>query len=209
MACCLFSLLPMTEALRHPGTLVLLIGPSGVGKSSIINRLVKLHPEWHRARSVTTRAKRPGEAPDAFQFVTDAGFDQLIAAGKLLEWQVVHGGARYGTVVEEILPKLEAGKVVIREIETKGFDAIRNDPRFLRPSGPYKMQSVFILPEHMSELLARIRKRSAMSDAEMERRMASMTHEMTYAPLCDVQVLNGDGKMDQAVKQIEAAIIGE
>ncbi len=199
----------MSNEQRYPGLLILLIGPSGAGKSSIITKLMQRHPEWHRAQSATTRPRRQGESPDAFRFVSDAEFDRMAADGKLLEWQTVHGRARYGTLTEEILPKIEQGKVVIREIETNGFDAIRNDPRFKRPDGAYPLLSVFIMPENLTELRQRIKRRTSVSHAELQRRMDSMTQEMTYAPLCDAQVQNADGKLDQAVEAVERAISGD
>ena len=108
------------------GKLVLIIGPSGVGKSVILKALKENHPDLHFPRSATTRERREGEGDELYRFVDEGEFDQLIEDGDILEWAVVHGGARYGTLADEIIPHIENGKVVVREVDVQGFDSITN-----------------------------------------------------------------------------------
>src|SRR3989338_3507170 len=98
------------------GKLDLIIGPSGVGKSVILRTLREAHPELHFPRSATTRPRRDGEGNELYRFVSDEEFDQLIADNQFLEWAIVHGGERYGTLTEEIIPAIEEGKIVVREV---------------------------------------------------------------------------------------------
>lgn len=191
---------------QAPGKLVLLMGPSGVGKSVILKELRKRHPEFVFPKSATTRSKRKGEGDDLYHFVTDAEFDRLVAEGKVLEWAVVHGGARYGTLLEEILPPIQSGKTVIREVDVQGFDSIRTSHNFRIPDAPYRLQSIFIMPENRAQLIARITKRAPISAEELERRIASMDRELTYAKLCDSQVVNHDGKITETIAAVEKEI---
>lgn len=188
------------------GKLVLLMGPSGVGKSVILKELRRRHPEFVFPRSATTRERRKGEGDDLYHFVTDAAFDALVAEGKVLEWAVVHGGARYGTLVEEILPPIQSGKTVVREVDVQGFDSIRTHHHFRNPDAPYRLQSVFIVPENRAQLIARITKRAPISAEELERRIASMDRELTYARLCDSQVVNKDGEIAGTIGEVERVI---
>jgi guanylate kinase len=190
------------------GKLVLIIGPSGVGKSVILKRLKARHPDLHFPRSATTRERRPGEGADLYHFVTDGEFDRLIEQGRVLEWAVVHGGARYGTLADEIIPAIERGQVVVREVDVQGFDSIRNHRSFRGPGAPYRLESVFILPESKEQLLAQIQKRAPMSPEELERRIASTEREFTYAKLCDTQVVNRSGKLEETIAAVERAISG-
>jgi guanylate kinase len=190
------------------GKLVLLMGPSGVGKSVILKELKARHPEFVFPRSATTRAKRIGEGADLYHFVSDAEFDGLITEGKLLEWAVVHGGARYGTLVQEILPHIEEGKTVVREVDVQGFDSIRTSKHFRGPEAEYRLQSIFILPENRSQLIARITHRAPITSEELERRIASMDRELSYAQVCDVQI-NHDGKIKDTIAEVEKVIAGD
>ncbi|MDD5026070.1 MAG: hypothetical protein PHH13_01705 [Candidatus Peribacteraceae bacterium] len=185
------------------GKLLLLIGPSGVGKSVILNALRERHPELHFPRSATTRSRRSGEGDMLYRFVTDEEFDRLIAENKVLEWAVVHGGARYGTLEEEIVPFIESGKTVVREVDVQGFDSIRNHHFFRGPDAPYCLESLFILPERREQLVDRIRKRAPIAEDELQRRIASMERELTYARLCDHQVVNREGALDATIESVE------
>ena len=189
------------------GKLVLLMGPSGVGKSVILKTLRKRHPEWRFPRSATTRPRRPGEGGDLYHFVTDAECDCLIAEGKMLEWARVHEGARYGTLLEEIIPAIETGKIVVREVDVQGFESIRKHPLFSGPQAPYRLQSIFILPEKKEQLVARIRQRSPIGDEELKRRIASMEKELSYAVLCDARVTNREGELPETVAEVERRIL--
>lgn len=188
------------------GKLVLIIGPSGVGKSVVLKRLRESHPELHFPRSATTRERRAGEGSDLYRFVTDQEFDQLVENGKVLEWAVVHGGARYGTLVEEIIPIIQKGTIVVREVDVQGFDSIRAHKLFRPGEGSYPLQTIFILPESKEQLIAHITKRAPMSEEELKRRIASMEKEFTYADICDVQIVNKEGKLSSTIAEIEAAI---
>ena len=188
------------------GKLVLIIGPSGVGKSVILKTLRAQHPNMHFPRSATTRARRPGEGDELYRFLTDGEFDALLAAEGVLEWAVVHGGGRYGTLAGEIIPAIEQGKTVVREVDIQGFDSIRRHPLFSGPGASYRLQSIFILPENKEQLLAHITKRSPMADDELSRRIRSMDRELGYASLCDVSVENREGKLEKTIADIERAI---
>ncbi|TSC57338.1 MAG: guanylate kinase [Candidatus Peregrinibacteria bacterium Greene0416_19] len=191
------------------GKLVLLIGPSGVGKSVILTMLRKNHPELRFPRSATTRARRAGEGDELYHFVTDAEFDRLLANGKFIETAIVHDQARYGTLVDEIIPSIQQGHVVVREVDVQGFDSIRGSPLFSGTGAPYRLQSIFILPENKEQLIGRITRRAPIAEKELERRMASMEKELGYARFCDHTVINPAGKLTQTYRQVEELILRE
>jgi len=196
-------------ALRYAhmaGRFILIIGPSGVGKSVILKALKKRHPEIVFPRSATTRPRRPGENDELYRFVSEEEFDALIERGELLEWAVVHGGARYGTLAEEIMPHVERGKMVVREVDVQGYDSIRNHRNFRGTDAPYHLESLFILPESKEQLALRIRARAPISDEELKRRIASMERELTYAEECDFAVVNVEGKLHETIKNVELAL---
>ena len=190
-----------------PGKLVLLMGPSGVGKSVILKELRKRNPVFHFPRSATTRPRREGEGDDLYHFLSDAEFDVLLKNGKLLEWAVVHQGARYGTLLSEILPAIDTGKTVIREVDVQGFESIRKHPLFAGPKASYALQSIFIAPENKEQLIARIRRRAPIAEEELSRRIASMEKELSYAPLCSATVLNREGKLQEVVAEVERVML--
>ena len=190
-----------------PGKLVLLMGPSGVGKSAILKELRKRNPVFHFPRSATTRPRREGEGDDLYHFLSDAEFDVLLKNGKLLEWAVVHQGARYGTLLSEILPAIDTGKTVIREVDVQGFESIRKHPLFAGPKASYALQSIFIAPENKEQLIARIRRRAPIAEEELSRRIASMEKQLSYAPLCSATVLNREGKLQEVVAEVERVML--
>ena len=188
------------------GKLVLIIGPSGVGKSVILQGLRKRHPELVFPKSATTRPRRKGEGDDLYRFLSEEEFDRALADNAFIEWARVHGGGRYGTLKEEILPAIEAGKTVVREVDVQGFESIRTDPLFAGDRAPYRLVSVFILPEDRERLIQRIKDRAPMAEDELARRIASMDHELGLAPLCDVRVLNREGKLEETLKEVEEVL---
>lgn len=191
------------------GKLVLIIGPSGVGKSVISKLLRQRHPEIHFPRSATTRARRAGEGDDLYHFVNEEEFDALEADGKLLEWARVHGGASYGTMYDEIIPYIEQGKIVLREVDVQGFDSIRKHRLFHGgEEAPYRLQSIFILPESEEQLIKHITNRAPIDEDELRRRIRSMEKELTYAEHCDVSIVNVEGKLEETISMIEKAVFG-
>lgn len=189
------------------GKLVLIIGPSGVGKSAIMRHLRKTHPEFHYPRSATTRPRRPNEGDEAYHFVTNEAFDRLLAEKKILEWAIVHGKDRYATIFEEIIPQIEAGKIVLREVDVQGFLSIENSPIF--KDGKHPLQSIFILPESAAQVVAHIEKRAPMTPDELHRRLQSMEKELVYAEHCSARVLNREGKLKETVKEVEELILNK
>jgi len=188
------------------GKLVLIIGPSGVGKSVILRKLRDSHGEIVFPRSATTRPRRPREGDELYRFVTDDAFNTLIANEAFLEYATVHGGARYGTLLSEIIPHIEKGKIVVREVDVQGFESIREHPIFMKDGGTHALQTIFILPESAEQLLAHIQKRAPMEDEELRRRIASMKKELLVAPETDVQVINREGRIDETISEVERAI---
>ncbi|MBI2636556.1 hypothetical protein HYW84_04530 [Candidatus Peregrinibacteria bacterium] len=190
-----------------PGKLVLIIGPSGVGKSVILNKLRVRHTEFHFPRSATTRPRRDGEGDDLYRFVSDSEFDKLLRENKILEWAMVHAGARYGTLISEIVPQMEEGKIVVREVDVQGFDSIRKHSLFSGDAPRYCLQSIFILPESREQMVTHITKRAPIGGEELKRRLASMENELGYAVLCNRRVKNVEGKLEETLQNVEKCII--
>lgn len=188
------------------GKLVLIIGPSGVGKSAILKRLRLSHSEYHFPRSATTRERRQGEGEELYHFVNEAEFQKLVQENKVLESAVVHGVGKYATIADEIVPYIEQGKTVVREVDVQGFDSISHHPLFAGSNAPFTLQSIFILPENTEQLVRRIQRRAPISDEELQRRIASMEKELAYADGCTNKVYNREGQLESTIKEVEKII---
>jgi guanylate kinase len=191
------------EKATKQGKFVLIIGPSGVGKSVILKRLRISHPELHFPRSATTRQRRENEGNELYHFVNDQEFEDMLKQEKFLESAIVHNVGKYGTMVDEIVPYIEQGKTVVREVDVQGFQSISHNPLFHGPSALYKLQSIFIMPEDRQHLIERIKNRAPISDAELQKRIKSMDNEITFANQCTHTIVNREGKLEDTMKEIE------
>lgn len=187
---------------RRRGLLVVLSGPSGVGKGTIVKRLLAEHPELELALSVsvTTRDPRPGEVEGvSYHFRTADEFRAMVERGELLEYAQFANGCYYGTPRAYVEAMLDAGRDVVLEIDVKG--AIQVKERL--PNGVY----VFVLPPTFEELEARLTKRQTEAAEAMRRRLAVAVDELNYLPLYDYQVVNDD--LEAAVDRLKAIIHAE
>lgn len=173
--------------------LVVLSGPSAVGKGTVMNRLRQVHPEVFISVSATTRPARPGEQAGVhYIFVSEAEFDQLVATDALLEWAVVHGTHRYGTPRQPLLDALAAGRPAILELDLQGARQVRAtwpDVRF-----------VFLAPPSWEELLRRQEVRGTEDTAERDRRMQTAHAEMAAQGEFDKTIVNRD--VEEAVAEL-------
>lgn len=164
------------------GKLVVLTGPSGVGKGTLVRSLLQRYPELYFSISVTTRAPRPGEIHGKhYYFVSRSDFQQMIAQGDLLEW-AEFAGNYYGTPRAAVAEQVAQGKCVILEIELEGARQIReNFPEAWR---------IFILPPSLAELEHRLRSRGQDSEEAIVRRLQRAQAEIDAAREFDVQIVN-------------------
>jgi guanylate kinase len=168
------------------GRLVVLAGPSGVGKSSVVDRLRGRLPELFFSISATTRDPRPGEVEGVhYHFVGPAGFDELIARGELLEWAEIHGGLqRSGTPREPVERALAAGRPVLVEVDLHGARTIKA----VLPEAV----TVFLAPPSLEELERRLRERGTESEAQFRRRLQTAREELAACDEFDVVIVNAD-----------------
>lgn len=173
-------------------------GPSGVGKGTVVARLVERFPDVVVSVSATTRPARPGEVEGkSYYFVTDEQFDHLVASDGLLEWALVHGSARYGTPREPVERAVERGHVVVLEIELQGA-------RQVRASYP-DATHIFLLPPSWDELRRRLASRGTETETQQARRLETAKVELAAADEFDYVVVNHD--VDDTVSEL-AAIMG-
>jgi guanylate kinase len=168
------------------GRLIVLAGPSGVGKSSIVAALRERLPDLFFSVSATTRARRPGEEDGRdYHFVGNDGFDDLIARGELLEWAEIHGGLqRSGTPRAPVEEALSAGRPVLVEVDLNGA-------RALKTAMPESV-SVFVEPPSLDELKRRLRKRGTESPEQFARRLQTAGEELAARAEFDVALVNED-----------------
>ncbi len=166
-------------------TVTVLTGPSGVGKGTVVTRLLQEHPEVWLSVSVTTRPPRPNEQHGVnYWFISDAEFDALIAADALLEWALVHEVHRYGTPRQPVLTALAEGRTCLLELDLAGA-------RRVRQTMP-EAKSVFLMPPDRRELERRLRGRGTEGEPELERRFRTAEEELAAASEFDEVIVNAD-----------------
>jgi guanylate kinase len=184
------------------GILIIISGPSGVGKGTIRKRVMD-DPSlnlWYSV-SMTTRQMRPGEVEGRdYYFVTDQEFDFNIARNNLLEW-TEFVGHKYGTPLDKLTEKLEAGKNVILEIEVNGTEQVLQKCAALKPV------SIFIMPPNFPALESRIRGRSTEGEDAIEARLSKAKKEMLLRDNYEYVVDNDDAT--RAVIEIQEIIRNE
>lgn len=178
------------------GQLIVMTGPSGVGKGTLVRALLNRHPDLHLSVSVTTRSPRPGEVNGReYYFVDRHQFNEMIANGELLE-SAEFAGNFYGTPLIPVKEKLESGKSVLLEIELAGA-------RQIRQTFPGALQ-IFIRPPSMDELERRLRSRGQDSEDAIIRRLLRAKEEMNASGEFDIEVMNDD--LDLALKRLEGVL---
>jgi guanylate kinase len=163
--------------------LVVLAGPTAVGKGTVAATIREDHPDVWISVSATTRKPRPGEI-DGFHyhFVTDEEFDRMITEGELLEYAVVHGHAKYGTPRGPVEAALASGRPALLEIDLQGA-------RQVRETAPEAL-FVFLAPPSWEELVRRLVGRGTETEEERERRLATARTELAAEQEFDVTIVN-------------------
>jgi len=171
----------------------MIVAPSGAGKSSLVNALLKEDAGLKLSLSTTTRAPRPGEVDGKdYRFLTKEDFLQERDEGHFLEWAQVHGHF-YGTSKPWIESQMQAGSDVVLEIDWQGAQQIRK----LIPS----VQWIFIFPPSIDALEERLRKRGQDDEETIQRRLAAAHVELMHAPEADFIVVNDS--FDQALLDLK------
>lgn len=183
-----------------PGLLVVLSAPSGCGKTSIVERLLKRNQGWVRSISATTRKPRVDEkdAQDYF-FLSRPDFEQKIHDGKMLEHAEIYGNL-YGTPREFVTQQVAQGKTVIMTIDVQGTKQIMTSWGKEHP-----LLSVFVLPPSVKVLRDRLTGRNTETPEEIEKRIELAQDEIKAAKLYNHTVINQN--LDQAVLEVETIIL--
>ena len=178
--------------------LYVLVGPSGVGKGTVVKALRKAHPQVNVTVSATTRSPRPGERDGIdYHFLSEAQFDELVASDGFVEWAIVHGQKRYGTLRSEIAKYIARGEDVILEIDLAGARQVRRT----NPDACF----IFLQAPSQKILQERLRGRGTEGEAEVTRRLQTAELEMAAAGEFEHIVVNNHP--DQAASEL-AALMG-
>ena len=182
------------------GQLVVLAGPSAVGKSTVVGGLRSAVPDLYFSVSMTTRAPRPGEVDGKdYFFVTPEHFQGRIDRGEMLEWADIHGGLqRSGTPAGPVQEAMEAGRPVLVEVDLAGA---RNIKRLLPEA-----RTVFLAPPSWDVLVQRLTGRGTETPEVIERRLTTARKELDAQGEFDTVVVNDD--VDAAVAAIASILQG-
>lgn len=181
--------------------LVVLSGPSGVGKDSVLMRMRELGFPFHFVVTATDRAQRPGEINGVdYHFLSTAQFEEMIAEQELLEWARVYSDYK-GIPKWDVRNALASGKDVILRIDVQGAATVKQ----LAPEAVL----IFIAPNSIEDLRQRLQWRRTDSATQIEQRLAQAESEMLQMEQFDYVVLNPTQQLDTAVGQIRSIIFAE
>lgn len=180
------------------GRLVVLAGPTAVGKGTVSAHIREHHPDVLLSVSATTRPPRPGERDGVhYYFVSDAEFDRMVADDEFLEWATVHNLSRYGTPRPPVEATLASGRSVLLEIDLQGA-------RQVKRAMPEAVL-VFLLPPSWDELVRRLIGRGTETAAEQARRLETAKVELAAQDEFDVHVVNDD--VERAAQEVVDLLI--
>ena len=181
--------------------LVVLSGPSGVGKDAVLARMKTLSLPLDYVTTVTTRPIRDGEVNGRdYHFACQEDFKQLIAKDELLEWAEVYGNY-YGVPKAPVRESLKNGRDVVVKVDVQGAATIKQ----IAPEAVF----IFLLPPSLEELTKRLSQRLTESPEALKRRLDTAPKELGKLETFDYFVVNHEGQVDQAVAQISAIITAE
>ena len=167
------------------GKIIVIVAPSGAGKTTIAQRLLKEYPQIKFSVSATTRPPRKGETDGQdYYFLDEDEFDQKVDDNQFLEWEF-YSGNKYGTLRSEVDKLVESGYFPLLDIEVKGALNVQK----LYNSG---VVSIFIEPPSMDELANRLSNRGSETDKSLSKRLERAEMEMKYADHFDHSVVNDD-----------------
>ncbi len=182
------------------GMVLVISGPSGVGKDTVWKHAQKCLPTFARAVTCATRARREGEVEGVdYYFVSNPEFDRMIREDELLEWAKVHNNDRYGVPNKSVFDRINNGKDVVCVIDVQGAKRIHN----LYPTAVL----VFIKPPegHETEVLTqRIQNRSKVDPSELATRLQTASWEMSQVQLYDYQIVNEE--VESASRELCAVV---
>ncbi|MGV9803228.1 guanylate kinase [Mycobacterium sp. NPDC003449] len=184
---------------HHAAAVVVLSGPSAVGKSTVVRCLRERLPDLYFSVSVTTRAPRPGETDGVdYRFVSAGEFQRLIDDGALLEWAEIHGGLhRSGTPAQPVREATAAGRPVLIEVDLAGARAVKR--------AMPEVVSVFLAPPSWEELVSRLSGRGTETPEVMARRLETARAEMAAQSDFDQVVVNR--QLDSACAELVSLLV--
>jgi len=181
--------------------LIVLSGPSGVGKDAVLSRMKQSGRPFHRVVTATTRPKRANERDGVdYHFLSRQEFQEILSNDGFLEWAVVYGN-HYGVPKKEIASALSRGLDVIVKVDVQGAATIRS----ALPQAVF----IFLTPPSMQELENRLSSRLSESEADLALRLQTARGEAESLPLFDYVVVNHQDRIDEAALQIDAIISAE
>jgi guanylate kinase len=181
--------------------LVVLSGPSGVGKDAVLARMKKLERPFHYVVTATTRPKRAEEENGVdYHFLSRKEFQQMIDKHQFLEWANVYGNY-YGVPKDEITSALSKGVDTIVKVDVQGAATIKE----ILPEAVF----IFLMPPSMEELEKRLRKRHSESSADLALRLERAKGEIKSLPIFDYVITSRQNKLGEVVSQIDAIVAAE
>jgi guanylate kinase len=181
--------------------LVVVSGPSGVGKDAVLARLRPMIPSAHFAVTATTRPRRSRERNGVdYHFLTSEEYDRILAEDGFLEHAVVYGHG-YGVPKAQVREALEGGQDVIVRVDVQGAATIKR----LVPGAVF----IFLAPASLEELEERLRRRHTEADPDLRLRLDTARQEMARQEMFDHVVVNREGGLEEAVSRTLAIIAAE
>jgi len=192
---------PFALAAQPQPLVVVISGPSGVGKDATVRRMKELGLPFHFVVTATTRPRRPGEVDGVdYHFLTHQQFQELLERDELLEHAIVYGEHK-GIPKEQVRRALASGLDVIMRLDVQGAATIRK----LMPDAVL----IFLVPSSEEELIRRLEQRKTETPEGLATRIATARQEMERIREFDYVVVNSDCHLDETVEQIRAIIIAE